>query len=762
MNKAITEGLALMPPPFSAGLNLWSQEDGLPGHPTWASSTYAAYVPADQDFGGCMEVQKVNATTKIRCFQNIPYQPGMYLRVTARVKAVAGNLCSVRIAGWAGTGPGTPVPGIVTEGPAVALQSYGAVVEVSAIIGSGNRPGVTMAWGRTPVFCHFGLDLTGANGGIVRIDDITVEDVTDVFHRTMMDWVDVRDYGAIGNGITDDAAAFAAADAAAQGRTLLVSGGTYYIGSNLTISNPVRFEGRVVMPASARLACTRNYDQETYGAAFGDEAEGFRRGLQALFFFTDHVTYDLRGRRIDLAAPIDVAALAGMTSFAQRRVIRNGQINAVAGSAWDTVTVTSVGTYSTSQPDRLTGVANVAIIPVGARVSGTGVGREVYVTAKNIGSGTVTLSQPLWAAAGTRTFTFERYRYMLDFSGFQSLAKFEIEGIELQGNGVASTILLPTVGETFRLSGCVLNKPKDRGITSIGSGCQGIMIDGCQFLSNEQPLAAQDRTTIAINVNANDAKIRGNRIVRFAHFAVMAGSGHMFIGNHFFQGDDETAGVRRAGVVFTDTNIKTLMTGNYVDNCFIELSNERDAAPEFQNEYSFGGLTITGNIFTVNDAAPWFRWLVITPRGPGHYIQGLSVTSNVFRTVNCTVDRVDNTDETWAALDRTRFRNILFEANSFNGVAQVTMSPLVLEHAQNTVADTWVLDGSAYMPFAGRARCVPSVMPDGAIRDGANAVQYALPYAETEKGTGGTQAYLRWPSAVKGKVRATIRCDNPS
>ncbi len=74
-------------------------------------------------------------------------------------------------------------------------------------------------------------------------------------------------------------------------------------------------------------------------------------------------------------------------------------------------------------------------------------------------------------------------------------------------------------------------------------------------------------------------------------------------------------------MVFTQTNIKTLMTGNYVDNCFIEWSNEHDAAPEFNNEFSFGGLTVTGNIFTVSDAASFFRWIVVTPRGPGHFIQ---------------------------------------------------------------------------------------------------------------------------------------------
>lgn len=762
MNKAITEGLALMPPPFSAGLNLWSREDGLSGQASWASVATAAFVPSDQDFGGCLEVQKTQTITKLRCFQDIPYQPGMYLQVTARVKVVAGALCSVRIAGWAGLSSGAAVTGIVTTGAEVAVQSYGQIVEVRAIIGSGARSGVDLVWGRTPVFCHLGLDLTGANGGIVRIDDITVEDVTEVFHRDMMDWVDVRDYGAIGNGVTDDTAAFLAADAAAAGRTLLVSKGTYYIGGNLTLSSAVRFEGQLTMPASARLACTRNYDLETYGQAFGDEAEGFRRGLQALFYFTDHVVFDMKGRRVDLTAPIDVAALVGLTSFAQRRVIAHGLIGAVAGPAWDTTTVTSVATYSTAQPDRLTAVANVANVPVGARVSGTGVGREVYVTSKNVGAGTVTLSRPLWAAAGTRTFTFERYRYMLDFSGFAALSRLELQNIELQCNGVASAILLPPDGEIFRITNCVVNRPKDRGLTSHGVGCQGMMIDQSQFLSNEISVPVQDRTTVAMNVNANDVKIRGNRIVRFAHFAVMAGTGHMFVGNHFFQGDDQTAGVRRAGVVFTDTNLKTLLTGNYVDNCFIELSNEQDAAPGFLNEFSFGGLTITGNIFTVNDAAPWFRWLVITPRGAGHYIQGLSVTSNVFRTINCTIDRVDAVDETWAVLDKTRFRNITFEANSFNGVAQTTISPLILEHVQNTVADTWVLDGGAFMPFDGRARTVSSVMAEGAIRDGANAISHAMPYAEVEKGTNGKQAHLRWPVPVKGRVRATLRCDNPS
>ena len=101
MNKAITEGLVLMPPAFSAGLNLWSRDDGLSGQGSYLAQSNAAYVPSDQDFGGCLELTKTLSTMKLRCFQSIPFEPGLYLRVTAKVKAVSGPLPMVRIAGWA-------------------------------------------------------------------------------------------------------------------------------------------------------------------------------------------------------------------------------------------------------------------------------------------------------------------------------------------------------------------------------------------------------------------------------------------------------------------------------------------------------------------------------------------------------------------------------------------------------------------------------------------------------------------------------------
>jgi hypothetical protein len=760
MNMAITDGLQLMPPPFADGLGKWSRENGTPGTTSYAGQPDAALVPSDQDFGGCLELQKTETVQRLRHKGETPIQPGLYLRVTARVKAVAGSLPDVRIAAYAARADGSAVSVPLTA-PSVSLTSYGKVVTISAIIGSGNRPGVDLVWGVQPAYGHFGLDLTGPNGGVVRIDDIEIEDVTEVFHRKMLDVVDVRDYGALGNGTTDDRAAFAAADAAASGRTVLVSAGTYRLASDFTFSNAVRFEGTLVMPAAARLTCTRNYDLNTYAAAFGSELEGFRRGLQTLFYFTDHVTFDLSGRKVDLTAPINVASLCGLTSLSSRRVLTNGQIGAGASTAWDDAEVTSVATYSVAQPYTLTGVVNVANIPVGARISGTGVGREVYVRAKNTAAGTLTLSRPLWGAAGTRSFTFTRYRYLLDFSGFDSLSRFEITDIEFSCAGRASGILLPDSGLTFRIADCVFSGPKDRAITSIGTGCQGLIVDQCQFLSNEQSKAAQNRTSVALNVNANDAKLRDNRIVRFAHFAVLSGGGNLVIGNHFFQGDDQTDGLRQAGLVFTSPNCRSIVSDNYIDNCWIEWSNEHDPEPGFGSGFSFGGLSMTSNTFMASNVAPSFRWLVIKPRGPGHFLNGLSVTGNVFRAIDGAVDRIEKVDTSQAGLDNGRARNVLFQSNVFHGVSQICVNPVTVTHDQPTTAATWTVDASDLLPFGGKAITVVSVVPAGALRNAGNAVVHAAPYAEAMQGAGDARITLKWPEGLRGAAVVTLRSDTP-
>ncbi len=764
MNKVITDGLILMPPAFAAGLSQWSRTDGTPGSPSYNGASDAVLVPADQDFGGCLEMQKSLATMSLRYMGDTPILPGCYLRVTARVKAISGNLPSVRIAAWAGINTTTHLTGVTEVGGSVALTAYGKVETVQAIVGTGYRTGVDMSWGRQATLGHFGIDLTGAVGGVVRVDDLVIEDITEAFLRNMMNWVDVRDYGARGDGVTDDAAAVEAADtdAALTGRQVLFSKGTYFLNADVQLDAPARFEGTVTMPVDKRLAMTRDFNLPQYAAAFGSEELGFKKAFQALLNFTDHDALDLGGRRIEVAAPIDMqAAVNNKTTFNTRRVIRNGQFNVIPGAAWTPTVVTSQASYAAANAATLTAVANVANVPVGALVQGVGVGREVYVSAKNVGAGTLTLSKPLYGAPGTQTYTFTRFKYVLDFSNFTQLDKMNLDDLDIQCNGAASGILLAPSGATFAVRDTFITQPKDRGITSHGTGCQGLLIDRCQFLSNDGALAATVRTSIGFNTNANDVKVRECRATQFRHFAVFGGDGNLILGNHWFQGDGVTQGARLAGIVLAMTNVRTTITGNYIDNCSIEWTNEYESSPAFLNQFSFGGLTVTGNHFMASDVAPWFRWLVIKPYGAGHFIQGLNVSGNVFRAINGSVDRVDGVDTSFAGLDNGRMRNVLFNGNSFNSVTQAVENPVLYQHDQATAATVWAVTPGAFLPFGGWARNVEGLVAEGMITGPVGERRSDMPYVDVEQGTAKDELRVTWLAASKGRVQVRVRMDNP-
>jgi hypothetical protein len=575
--------------------------------------------------------------------------------------------------------------------------------------------------------------------------------------------INVYDYGARGDGIANDAPAFSQANAAANGRTILVPEGTFLLGNNVTLTNNVQFVGKVVVPDNVSFILQKNFNLSAYIEAFGDETQAFRKAFQALLNFSDHESLDLCGRRVGLAGPLDMKACdPSKDTFAIRRVIRNGQFEALDSPNWGDTVVTSQATYSTSAPLKLSNVANISSIEVGSLVTGPGVGREIYVREINIAEKSVTLSAELFGAASTQSYTFRRFKYLLDFSGFKELSQFVIADVELQCNGKASGILLPKNGLCFHLRDSFIVKPKDRGITSIGAGCQGMMIDRCQFLSNEQPLPVTSRTSIALNTNANDVKIRDNRSVKFRHFAIIGGYGTLISGNHWFNGDEVPDGARLGGIVFTTPNPKTFVTGNHCDNSSIEWTNEHDSSPTFFNQFSFGGLTITGNIFSTTDSANSFSFIVIKPYGAGHFVNGLSVVGNVFRTVDGTINRVDRVDKTYADLDYTRMRNVTFLGNVFNNIDVQTANPLSVNVSRSTRSKVWTLNSDEKLPFRGRVLNVDSVVVVGGLSAGQNNTNNSdIPYVETKIGVNESQYRLVFNSDVSGKIRMLVRMDEP-
>ena len=762
MNKAITDGIVFMPPAFANGLDVWSSEDGTPGSDTYDGSPDAAFVPSDPDFGGALELLKTQSTMRLRFMGETPLQPGCYLQIRARVKAMSGALPDLRIAGWAGGAGGAHVTGVTEIGPEVALTTYGDVVEVSAIVGSGQRGGVDMPWGTAALYGHFGLDLTGPTGGVIRIDDIEIEDVTRFFLPDLLGAVDVRDYGAVGDGTTDDSAAFEAADAAAEGRDIMVPPGTYFLGDSVTLQNPAKFQGTVTMPDDKVLTLNRNFNLPGYLAAFGDGVLALKKGFQSMLAGPDHVEFDMEGMQIDVREPIDMqSAVPDKTTFSQRRVISNGQLSVVSGPNWDTDTYTSQAFYNTNKPFELSNVANVANIPVGSLIEANGVGREVYVRSKNVGAETIELSRPLYDAAGTQNYTFRRFKYLLDYSGFEKISKMIISNIEFRCGDDCSGLLLPPAGVGNQIRDCWFSLPKDRGISSHGEGCQGMMIDNCQFRSPEAPLLVPNRHTVGINTNGNDVKIRHNRCTFFRHFAVIGGTSSVILGNHIFQGDAADPGPRTGGLIMAHTNSRATISGNYICDCSVEWTNEHDEAPEHSSEFSFSAMSITNNTFLSQSTAPSFNFILVKPYGVGHFINGLIVTGNTFRLIDGPIDRVEGVDTSFADLNYARFTNITFAHNTFNNVHTKVENPLVMRHEENSPSSTWVVEPFPHLPFQAWVYTVESVQPEGPIRQSNGSIHYGMPYYEAQQGPNNDRANLRWGTAVEGSVTVRLRIDNP-
>ena len=404
-------------------------------------------------------------------------------------------------------------------------------------------------------------------------------------------------------------------------------------------------------------------------------------------------------------------------------------------------------------------MANIANIPVGALVEGLGVGREIYVRAKNVSAQELTLSGALFDADGTQNFSFTRFKYLLDFSGFEKLGKFSLQNIEFQCNSKASGVMLARTGIIFHVKDCFITRPKYRGLTSIGTGCQGMLIDRCHFLTAEPRTKAQDRISIALNANANDVKLRENWASQFRHFAILSGSNNIVSGNHFYQGDGVPRGIRLAGLALTRSNTATTVVGNYVDNCFLEWTNEHDPTPDFSSGFGFSALSISDNVFLSGNVASWFAYLVIKPFGSGHGISNLTVNGNSFRSINGAIDRVERIDTSYADIDRTRLRHIQFMGNNFNNVRKRSENPLRLSHKQNSAGTVWTVETDGQLPFGGYARDVESLVAKSEMKSSSNKRTYHMPYVALEQGSAKDRVNLNWPEAIKGTVGLKVRCD---
>ncbi len=160
-----------------------------------------------------------------------------------------------------------------------------------------------------------------------------------------------------------------------------------------------------------------------------------------------------------------------------------------------------------------------------------------------------------------------------------------------------------------------------------------------------------------------------------------------------------------------------------------------------------------------NIQSPWFSYIVVKPHGAGHFLNGVNITGNRFRSINGNIDRAERVDTTFSDLEKSRARNVVMTANSFHNVDAQVENRAEVEFTQNTAANSWLIDCADKLPFDGQTLNVDSIVAQGAIRNAGNFARYDMPFARQIQGVDRNQIRVNWPEPVTGTVLVQVRMD---
>ena len=181
----------LMPPAFAEGLDDWSRGDGTPDCPTYDGSGIAR-LAQDAEFGTCLELRTEDPVQRLRYMGELPVPPGAFLEISARLKVLRGPLPEVRIAAWPGGAHGRRIEGVQVAGEVGPVPAHGAIVTVRAVTGPRPCAGVDLVWDARVLYAHVGLDLLGARGAVVRIENLAVREAGELRRLPLPDFDPAR------------------------------------------------------------------------------------------------------------------------------------------------------------------------------------------------------------------------------------------------------------------------------------------------------------------------------------------------------------------------------------------------------------------------------------------------------------------------------------------------------------------------------------------------------------------------------------------
>jgi hypothetical protein len=384
------------------------------------------------------------------------------------------------------------------------------------------------------------------------------------------DIVNVRDFGAVGDGITDDTAAIQAALAyAGTTKTVLIPNGNFVVTSNCVSNAPVIFDGFLVISSptvkfelkSQPIVLTdyrKIYMGSNWNVSAANCSVALKRAVDELLTSFKYYTLDCEGWKAELQSEIEVIPpTSGF--FGQYKTIKNCQIFLKSG--------------------------------FGNRNATTGV---------------VTANPNAFAFNVSGTTPSSVYGII-----------FENTHIYCQKNGNGIKFNLPDNQES-EINGCNITNFYLKGITAENP----IRINACNLSGGDFDLYDASRTITGIEILSGDSEIIASTI-SYCKIGILSESISLLVSDtHIFNGSTDN----EAPTILVRNNQPDLkITGCYIDNgpIIIEMVSGFN---------TFGRIGISDTVFTWGSFSRGNRSFVIAkPLGANSEIRGIYVSGCQFR-----------------------------------------------------------------------------------------------------------------------------------
>jgi hypothetical protein len=302
--------------------------------------------------------------------------------------------------------------------------------------------------------------------------------------------------------------------------------------------------------------------------------------------------------------------------------------------------------------------------------------------------------------------------YLLDFSYSSKVHGFRLSNIELSLSHKMNGIKLSGNYVGFYLDNVTMRNPFQIGVSDqYEKGTkQGheLSISNSNFRIHLEGAASQQ--VVCVVSDSPDIKIRDSEFAYCKTSIKLTNGAYLINGNHFYQSDPKKNNNDLSPCIeLTNGYGPAVITSNYIDHCFIKLSNETNGSLQIANK------VINNNYFLVNTSNPDFAFVSVAPFASKTKVRNITIKNNTMYNSTLrpnTVNLISSDESAGGELLLGHIEGLFVSENQFNNVRKVE-NPQMFQTTTSVSSTQHTLSGNSDFPLSCKVKNVLSIVPVG-------------------------------------------------